>query len=230
MFSTVCAALVAATYFVSEKIALLGDGKNASAGVSEKITVIIDAGHGGRDGGASADDGTLEKTLNLSVAKKIEALLSLADVNVVMTRESDIMLANDSSTHKKLDDLNARLHTAEKYGDCIFVSIHMNKFPVKKYSGLQVYYSKNNPSGKILADTVQKKTSELLQQDNSRTTKAADSSIYILHNIKVPAVLIECGFLSNAEETELLKSEEYQDKLAAVICSSILEFLSEKTT
>lgn len=229
-FSVMCLALVSSAFFISERIVSFGNDKNASVPLNERVTVIIDAGHGGRDGGASSDDGTLEKDLNLAVAKKVKALLSVCDINIVMTRESDIMLAEESSTHKKRDDLNARLHTADKYENAIFVSIHMNKFPVKKYSGLQVYYSKNNAGGKILADMIGEKTALFLQKDNDRKSKAADSSIYILHNIRVPAVLVECGFLSNDEETKLLKNEEYQDKLATLISMSILDFISDTST
>ncbi|MBQ8403670.1 MAG: N-acetylmuramoyl-L-alanine amidase [Clostridia bacterium] len=226
-FSALCMLIVSVTYFAGERITSAGTdaGKDTAATPKDEITVIIDAGHGGRDGGASTEDGVLEKHLNLAVAKKVQALLSCADVNVVMTRESDIMLADEDSSHKKRDDLNARLHMADAYENCIFVSIHMNKFPVAKYSGLQVYYSKNHAGSALLADTIQEKTAAFLQTGNSRITKAADDSIYILHNIKVPAVLVECGFLSNPEEAALLQTESYQNKLAAVICASVLEYL-----
>ena len=130
-YSAVCIILVAVTYFAGEKIT--EREQDASVSVSDRITVIIDAGHGGRDGGASTEDGVLEKDLNLAVAKKLEALLSVSDVNVVMTRKSDVMYADESSPHKKLDDLNARLDIVKENGNCVFVSIHMNKFPVEKY-------------------------------------------------------------------------------------------------
>ncbi len=225
-YSAVCILLVSVTYFAGERITAAGSERDASASAEDRITVIIDAGHGGRDGGASTEDGVLEKDLNLSVAKKLQALLSLADINVVMTRETDVMYADESSPHKKLDDLNVRLDMADDYEKCIFVSIHMNKFPVEKYSGLQVYYSKNNADSRVLADVIQNKTSSLLQSGNARITKAADSSIYILHHIKVPAVLVECGFLSNKAEAALLQTEEYQEKLAAIIAASVTEFAS----
>jgi N-acetylmuramoyl-L-alanine amidase len=224
-FSALCILIVSVTYFAGEHITGAGGDRDAAALPKSTVTVIIDAGHGGRDGGASTEDGVLEKHLNLAVAKKVQALLSLADVNVVMTRESDIMLASDDSEHKKRDDLNARLHMADAYENCIFVSIHMNKFPVAKYSGLQVYYSKNHAQSALLAEAVQGGAAAFLREGNSRTTKAADDSIYILHNIKVPAVLVECGFLSNPEEAELLQTEEYQNKLALVISAAILEHL-----
>ena len=224
-FSVLCMLIVSVTYFAGERITSADAGKDTAAMPKDEITVIIDAGHGGRDGGASTEDGVLEKHLNLAVAKKVQALLSCVNVNVVMTRENDIMLADEDSSHKKRDDLNARLHMADAYENCVFVSIHMNKFPVAKYSGLQVYYSKNNEESRWLAEVIQAKAGEFLHGGNSRTVKAADDSIYILHNIKVPAVLVECGFLSNPEEAALLQTEAYQNKLAALICASVLEYL-----
>ena len=225
-FSVVCMLIVGVTYFAGERITSAGGDEPASA--SGKITVIIDAGHGGRDGGASTDDGVLEKDLNLAVALKLRALIAELDVNVVMTRETDVMLADESSEHKKRDDLNARLAMSKEYENCIFVSIHMNKFPVEKYSGLQVYYSGNNEESAALAEAIQAKACEFLRKGNARTVKEADSSIYILHNIEVPAVLVECGFLSNNEEAALLQTEEYQNKLAAVIFAAVAEHIQSE--
>ena len=204
------------------------DARSASADTSPKTvyTVIIDAGHGGRDGGASADDdGTLEKDLNLAVAKKLEALLKTANVRVVMTREHDVELASPDSDHKKRDDLNARLAIAEEAENAIFVSIHMNKFPVAKYSGLQVYYSPNHEKSSALAERIQSDAAAW-STGNARRPKAADESIYLLHHMEIPAVLVECGFLSNYEEKELLKTDAYQKKLAVSIYASILQYLS----
>ena len=103
----------------------------------------------------------------------------------------------------------------------------MNKFPVSKYSGLQVYYSENNAASHTLADVIQENATENLNADNNRKTKPAGDSIYLLSNLEIPAVLVECGFLSNYEEKELLKTEEYQTKLAMNIYTSILEYISE---
>jgi len=220
--------IVSVTYFAGERVAFANKEDDKPANAKDKITVIIDAGHGGRDGGASTESGVLEKDLNLAVALKLKSLISQLDVNVVMTRETDIMLADENSAHKKRDDLNARLNMAREHENCIFVSIHMNKFPVEKYSGLQVYYSKNNEESIALAEVIQKKAGEFLRQGNSRTVKAADSSIYILHNIEVPAVLVECGFLSNPTEAALLTTEEYQNKLAAVIFAAVAEHIQSE--
>ena len=227
-FSVICMLIVSITYFAGERVAFASGEKDEPASAEDKITVIIDAGHGGRDGGASTESGVLEKDLNLAVALKLRALISELDVNVVMTRETDIMLADESSTHKKRDDLAARLALAREHENCIFVSIHMNKFPVEKYSGLQVYYSKNNEESLDLAETIQKKAGEFLHKGNARTVKAADSSIYLLHHMEVSAVLVECGFLSNPTEAALLGTEAYQNKLAAVIFAAVAEHIGNK--
>lgn len=191
------------------------------------LTVVIDAGHGGRDGGAVAEDGTLEKHLNLAVAKELKALLESADIRVVMTRETDIELASPDSPHKKADDLNARLNLAMSYENAVFVSIHMNRFPVEKYRGLQVYYSENHEKSLILAQTIQKVSEEALRNTQDRNVKAAGDSIYLMKHLEIPAVLVECGFLSNLEEMALLKSESYQKKLAMCIYASLLRYFSE---
>lgn len=193
----------------------------------EILTVVIDAGHGGRDGGAVAEDGTLEKHLNLAVAKELKILLESADIRVVMTRETDIELASPDSPHKKADDLNARLNLAMEYKKAVFVSIHMNRFPVEKYRGLQVYYSGNHEKSLVLAQTIQTVAEETLRNTQDRHVKLAGDSIYLMKHLEIPAVLVECGFLSNPEETELLKNKTYQKKLAMCLYASLLQYFSE---
>lgn len=198
--------------------------------VSEKevpLTVVIDAGHGGRDGGAVAVDGTLEKHLNLAVAKHLKALLESANIRVVMTRETDVELASPDSPHKKADDLKARLKLASECENAVFVSIHMNRFPVEKYRGLQVYYSENHEKSLSLAQTIQTVSEEILHNTNGRKVKSAGDSIYLMKNLEIPAILVECGFLSNSEETVLLKSERYQKKLALCLYASLIRYFSE---
>lgn len=191
------------------------------------LTVVIDAGHGGRDGGAVAEDGTLEKHLNLEVAMKLKALLESSDIRVVMTRETDIELASPDSSHKKADDLKARVQLAQECENAIFVSIHMNRFPVEKYSGLQVYYSENHENSIVLAQIVQNVAEEALRNTHGRKVKSAGDSIYIMAHLEIPAVLVECGFLSNFEETALLKTENYQKKLAMCLYASLIQYFSE---
>ena len=199
-----------------------------TASADEKITVVIDPGHGGRDGGALGEDGTREKDLNLAVALKLKAILESADLRVVMTRETDIELASPDSPHKKADDLKARLQLAQNQKNAIFVSIHMNQFPIEKYRGLQVYYSENHKESLILAQTVQSKASEVLRNTEDRKVKPAGDSIYLMSHLQIPAVLVECGFLSNREERELLKNEAYQKKLALSLSAAILEYIASQ--
>lgn len=200
------------------------DALNTSVS-DEKMTVVIDPGHGGRDGGTVGGDGTLEKDLNLAVALKLKAILESADVRVVMTRETDIELASPDSPHKKADDLKARLNLAQNQKNAIFVSIHMNNFPIKKYSGLQVYYSENHKQSLTLAQTVQDGAQSSLGNTMDRKVKPAGDSIYLLSHLEIPAVLVECGFLSNDEERELLKTDAYQKKLALSLSASLLAYM-----
>lgn len=190
------------------------------------VRVVIDAGHGGRDGGASSENGILEKDLNLSLAMALYDFLNFCGVDSLMTRTDDSLVCDEGDPSLKgkikMTDLKNRLSIAEGYPDAFFVSIHMNKFPIQKYSGLQVYYSRNNEKSIEIAKTVQESVTALLQPDNDRGVKAAGSSIFLLDRISIPAVLIECGFLSNPAEAAKLSSEEYRTKLALVIADSVV--------
>ncbi len=190
--------------------------------------VIIDAGHGGEDGGTIGTDGSYEKDINLSIAKKLNSLLNACGIETVMTRTEDILLYDKNSDYegkKKALDLAARLKIAELYENTIFVSIHMNAFPQSKYSGLQVYYSPNNPDSLKLAEKIQTLTRTSIMKDNQRKIKASGGKIFLLDKMNIPSVLIECGFLSNPQECAKLNDENYQKELATVICCAICEHL-----
>ena len=191
-----------------------------------KLSVIVDAGHGGRDGGALGANGAVEKDLNLSVARSLRDILLLCDVEVVMTRNGDSLVCdeNDPSLKGRLKttDLNNRLKISRENPKSVFVSIHMNKYPIEKYSGLQVYYSPNNECSSILAKDIQDKVAEILQPNNNRKIKKAGSNIFLLNRITSPAVLIECGFLSNENESEKLYLNEYRTKLAMIFAECIV--------
>ena len=199
---------------------------------AEEITVIIDAGHGGRDGGTVGVDGvSVEKDLNLDISLMVCDMLENSGINVVMTRTEDISLTDaEVGGSRKNQDLSARLKIAESAANPLFVSIHMNAFPIEKYSGTQIYYSVNDDSGKELANLLQSNVKNLLQNDNNRKTKPAGSNIYILDKITCPAVLIECGFLSNNEECAKLADKEYRKKMAFVISSTIIEYICSDGT
>ncbi len=189
--------------------------------------IILDAGHGGEDGGAEAN-GVLEKNINLSITKYVSAYLDMSGFKNVMTREDDRLLYNPGEEkHKKRSDLTNRIHFAENYPEGVFVSIHQNKFEIPKYKGLQVYYSKNNKESEALAKIIQNNARQNIDTSNKREVKPADFRIRILDSLKMPAVLVECGFLSNPEEASLLNTEEYQKIIAFVIYKSIVEYLCD---
>lgn len=191
-----------------------------------KFTVILDAGHGGEDGGAVSASGLYEKDLNLAVACLVRDMLEANGVEVVMTRETDVLLYDrntDYEGRKKALDLAARRKIGEGTPDSIFVSIHMNAYPQAQYSGLQVWYSPNNAQSQVIAEEIQATVSRSLQPENDRRVKSATSSIYLLHHLTSPAVLVECGFLSNPAEAEKLNTPEYQKELAFLIFLSIMQ-------
>jgi len=154
-----------------------------------------------------------------------------AGVDVVMTRTDDRLLYDrnvDYHGRKKKLDLAARLEVAKTYEESIFISIHMNSFSDPKYSGLQVWYSPNDPSSTVLAQMIQSNVKSKLQPNNNRKIKAADSKIFLLDNAISPSVLIECGFLSNAEEAAKFENTEYKRQLAFTIFVSIMSFLDKE--
>ena len=195
-----------------------------------KFTVVLDAGHGGEDGGAVSAEGVLEKDLNLRIATLVAEILRASGTEVVMTRETDRLLYDpneDYQGRKKALDLAARRKIAEETSNPLFVSIHMNAYPIERYEGLQVWHSRDNEIAEKLAKTLQSTAKLALQPQNNRQVKAATSAIYLLHHLACPAVLVECGFLSNPAEAERLATEEYQRALALVIATSILQMQAD---
>ena len=192
------------------------------------VTVIIDAGHGGEDGGAVSDTGIVEKDLNLDIALKTRDFLEMLDVNVVLSRDKDVLLyESGQESHKKFHDISNRISLVQSYENAVLVSIHQNKFPIRKYSGFQVYYSKNNSGSSILAKSLQENVVNFLQPHNTRKIKQADKSIRLLDSVDVPAVLAECGFLSNSDEATLLNNIEYRNKIAYLISVSVVQYINE---
>ena len=190
-------------------------------------TVVIDAGHGGEDGGAG-DNGLQEKDINLDIALRLRDMLTAAGCKVVMTRDSDISLGQgDTVRERKVDDLKRRTEIINSDSSNILVSIHQNKFEQSKYSGTQIFCSKNDPASLQLGESIRRSVTGLLQNDNKRELKTDDGSVYILSHAAVPAVIVECGFLSNEQEAKLLADEEYRSKMAFAIMCGILEYGSQ---
>lgn len=191
-------------------------------------TVIIDAGHGGEDSGAVAN-GIFEKDINLSIALKLRDMLRAAGYQVRMTREEDISVYDDSASttrEKKVSDMNKRVSMINSDDGNILISIHQNKFEQSKYSGAQIFYSKNTDESFRLAEAVRRSVTGLLQPDNKRELKPDEGSIFILKKAQVPAIIVECGFLSNADEAAKLSDDEYQTKMAFAIMCGFLDYES----
>ena len=192
-------------------------------------TVIIDAGHGGEDCGAIGKNGVLEKDLNLSIALELQKMLEAAGIPTRLTRDCDTLLYDKNSDYhgkKKILDMQARRQIINQYSNAVFISIHMNSFPQEKYSGLQVYYSPNTQNSEQLAQYIQDTVRSNLQHNNDRKIKSSEDNIYLLNDTPHPSVLIECGFLSNREECELLCEASYQKRLSMCIYAAIVNYLS----
>ncbi len=199
----------------------------SSLPISSRV-VILDAGHGGADGGAVGSDGTAEKDLNLQVALKTQALLEQSGCTVFMTRSEDISLStpeDDEKRQRKTADLNNRKKMVEEYGVEAFVSIHMNTFPDPQYGGTQVFYAKTPQNSKKLAECIQQEVAAF-DPENTRVAKDGTNGIYVLQETNVPSVVVECGFLSNSKDLERLKTEEYQNELANAVFCGITKFFS----
>ena len=195
----------------------------------EKI-IIIDAGHGEPDGGAVSNDGVKESTINLQIAHKVAKKLKENNFKVIMTREDENNIASESVQSGtireiKTNDLNNRVKIANESGASILVSIHMNKFEDSRYRGWQTFYSNNSEEGKRLAESIQAAIGESIDYENKRAALKIEG-IKIIDKSTIPAVIVECGFLSNKEECALLQDDSYQEKLAEGIKNGIIKYFS----
>ena len=199
---------------------------NSDTVVNRQI-IILDAGHGGFDGGAVSDDGTVEKNINLNISLKLAQMLKLNGFDVVMTREEDVAtdtVDSEKIALRKKSDLENRLLLMEKYPQAVYISVHLNKFTTTAASGAQVFYTKNFEEAARLGLCVQQNIASLLQPTNKRVIKQGTSATYLLHNAKVPAIIVECGFLSNTAELKKLKDTEYQSQMAFAILCGVLKY------
>lgn len=226
IFPCVCFALLSAFVFLMISAALKIKVSVSSESVKTMPTIVIDAGHGGEDGGAVSDSGVLEKDINLSIANDISALFYMLGFDVTQTRTTDIALDNGEDTirKRKVSDMKKRLEIFNSSEENTVISIHQNKFSESKYHGTQIFYSPNNPKSKQLADSIKYSVKGLLQPDNERECKKADSGIYLLKNTNNPAVIVECGFISNGEECKNLLDSQYQKQMAYSITAGFLSY------
>lgn len=188
-------------------------------------TIIVDAGHGLPDAGASSDDGTSEENINLNISLKLQKLLEASGSTVILTRSDENGIYEVNSKNKKQSDLKNRVNLANSSNAEIFVSVHLNKIDISSCSGWQSFYQKNNKNSKILAKCIQENLNYSIQKNNKRDILPL-SGKYIIDNIKIPTVIIECGFLSNPSELNNLKTDSYQDNLAWGIYTGIIDYFS----
>lgn len=187
---------------------------------------MANASHGGFDGGAVASDGTVEKDINLNIILTLASFLKQSGFDVILTRGADVStddVETDKISTRKKSDLQNRLNLMKDYPNAVFISVHLNKFTTSAANGSQVFYSKVEGS-KQLGECIQNSIVTLLQPDNTRVNKQATSSTYLLYRATIPTVLVECGFLSNKQELEMLKNKEYQNKMAFCIYCGILDY------
>lgn len=196
-------------------------------------TIVIDAGHGKPDEGAIGFNSTSEQAINLSIALKLQKLIEQSGAKVLLTRSDENgIYSTDSKSirNKKISDTKNRVKIGNE-NDCdVFVSIHLNKFPSSSsYSGWQTFYQKNNDKSKRIAELIQENLNKNIDVKNDRSSLPI-TAIYIMDNLKIPAVIVECGFLSNPEETNRLKEDDYQNKLAWGIYIGLQNYFLEGET
>lgn len=195
--------------------------------VGYKQCVVIDAGHGGSDPGKVGINGLFEKDINLAIAKKVQSFLEANDVKVVMTREDDMGLYDENAGNKKVQDMKRRIEVIETEKPDIIVSVHQNSYHQEGIHGAQVFYYSGSTEGEKFAEMMQEQLVKGLEPENGRKEKANDS-YYLLKKTSAPIIIVECGFLSNHQEAELLATEEYQEKVAWEIHLGILQYLNSR--
>lgn len=191
--------------------------------------IVLDPGHGGVDPGAVSKNGVKEKDINLEIAGYLREYLEQSGAVVIMTRTKDIGLysSGGSLRQKKNEDLRRRKEIVQKSGGDIFITIHLNSFQQTQYYGAQTFYPKDNSIGKPLAESIQVELVNTLDKNNKRVALAKED-VYVIKGLDIPTVLVECGFLSNPNEEKLLKTSNYQKKIAWAIYVGIQKYFSEK--
>jgi len=218
----IVALLAAAAVFV--KIFVSNGGLKPVINQNSRSTLVLDAGHGGIDGGAISDSGLKESDINLQIALKTEALVRFLGIDTVMTRETDTD-NSDNKAYSEHDNLVQRVKLANSTENAVLISIHQNKFPSAVVSGAEVMYSDNDDS-KALGLITQDNLVALLDSSNRRVARPAPKELLLTSSVECPTILVECGFMSNPQEVQKLASNDYQLKLAAILAGSYIQFLN----
>ena len=206
------------------------DTINTSSIPVSSHTVTIDAGHGIPDEGAQNENGLTEAGINLKIALKVQKLLEVSNCTVILTRSDENGIYDiDSKTLRemKVSDMKNRVKIGNSSDSDIFISIHLNKIPQNQYYGWQTFYKKNSEEGKKLSNYIQENLNQSIQIENKRVPQTI-SGKYIIENLEIPTVIVECGFLSNPTEANLLTQNDYQDKIAWGIYCGIMDYFDNK--
>ncbi len=195
--------------------------------IKSAYSIVLDAGHGGKDAGTVAADGTLEKDINLGIVLNLYDFLMFCGVNCYTIRNEDTEYY-PAGSNKNRSDLYNRLDFVNEINNAILVSIHQNHFADTSEWGMQVWYTPNELSSEFLANSILSISKLFLQPENQRLNKVSDSNYYILYKAKVPSVMVECGFMSNYEENNKLKTDDYQKQLAYTITMGINTYMNKE--
>lgn len=214
----ICAAIVFVKLFVSE------GGIKSALSQNDGLTLVIDPGHGGIDGGAIAESGTKESDINLAIALKTEALAHFLGIDTVMTRTTDTDNSGDGE-YSEHDNLVKRAELANSTENAVLISIHQNKFPSTVVTGAEVMYADDDDS-KALGLITQDNLVALLDTSNRRVARPAPSELLLTSSVNCPAILVECGFMSNPQEAQKLATDAYQLKIAAILTGSYIQYLN----
>jgi len=219
--------LVAAVYSAVYLAMQYNLAAKTAALAEQPVTIVVDAGHGGEDGGAVSQDGVRESAVNLSIALRLEQVLALCGMKPLMIRSADLSVCTEGDTvrARKVSDLKQRVRLTNEAAPAVLVSIHQNHFGDARYSGAQVFYAAAAGS-RELAQLTQDCLRQTLDPDNRREIKKADT-VYLLEQTNCTGILVECGFLSNAAEAALLQTPNTQTKIACAIGSALAQFLEE---
>lgn len=192
-----------------------------SSGVLDGVSIVIDPGHGGKDDGARSAEAK-EQEINLAIALKLKAELEQQGAQVTLTRDGAYDLASEGAVNRKREDMKKRVAMINEEPNDLFISIHLNAYPNVSIHGAHTFYRKGDEASRAFADILQKKLNAL--SGDEKSSKVGD--YYILNETTRPGVLVECGFLSNAGDRAKLMQEEYQQRLATVLCEGVMEYLS----
>ncbi len=213
--------LIVSAFFLARQGAVFVQSTAAS---SKKICIVVDAGHGGSDPGKVGVNNALEKDINLALALKLKELLEQKEITVVLTRDSDAGLYSEDSANKKASDMQNRCQIITEAEPVFTISLHQNSYTTSDIKGAQVFYYGQSAKGKKLAEILQDSLISRVDPENTRTAKA-NESYYLLKKTPTPTIIVECGFLSNYEEAELLLDPDYQNKLVRAVYMGIIEYL-----